>query len=85
MEPLNLLGPAHLIIVCLCILGIIYIPRLFVHSSKKAKSNLAYAIIALILVNQSMDLYFEGYLGGEWNLGFRFISVIFHLFLLRYI
>ena len=69
MAPLNLLGPAHLIIVSLCILGIIYIPKLFVNSSKKAKLNLAYAIIALILVNQSMDLYFEGYLAGKWKLG----------------
>ena len=69
MAPLNLLGPAHLIIVSLCILGIIYIPKLFVNSSQRAKLNLAYTIIALILVNQSMDLYFEGYLGGKWKLG----------------
>ena len=69
MAPLNLLGPAHLIIVSLCILGIIYIPKLFVNSSQRAKLNLAYAIIALILVNQSMDLYFEGYLEGKWKLG----------------
>ena len=69
MAPLNLLGPAHLIIVSLCILGIIYIPKLFVNSSQRAKLNLAYTIIALILVNQSMDLYFEGYLGGRWKLG----------------
>ena len=69
MAPLNLLGPAHLLIVSLCILGIIYIPKLFINSSKRAKLNLAYAIIALILVNQSMDLYFEGYLGGKWKLG----------------
>ena len=69
MAPLNLLGPAHLIIVSLCILGIIYIPKLFANSSQRAKLNLAYTIIALILVNQSMDLYFEGYLGGKWKLG----------------
>ena len=65
MEPLKFIGPAHYHYCCLCILGIIYIPKLFVNSSKRAKLNLAYAIIALILVNQSMDLYFEGYLGGR--------------------
>ena len=69
MEPLDLLSFSHIIIVLMCIFGIIVIPKLFVNSSKRAKLNLAYAIIALILVNQSMDLYFEGYLGGRWKLG----------------
>jgi hypothetical integral membrane protein (TIGR02206 family) len=69
MEPLNLLGLTHLAVVAICILGIIYIPKFFINSSEQAKSNLAYAIILLILVNQSMDLYFEGYLGGRWKLG----------------
>ena len=69
MVPLNLLGPAHIVIVSLCIIGIIYIPKFFINSSQRAKANLAYVIIVLILVNQSMDLYFEGYLGGEWKLG----------------
>jgi len=92
MEPLNLLGLSHLLIVAMCILGIIYIPKFFINSPETAKTNLAYAIILLILVNQSMDLYFEGYQGGRWklglplgNLGFRFTSVTFHLFLLQYI
>ena len=69
MESLNLLGLTHLSIVSMCILGILYIPKFFINSSEKAKTNLAYTIILLIMVNQSMDLYFEGYLGGNWKLG----------------
>ena len=69
MESLNLLGASHIIVVILCVLGIIYIPKFFTNSSESAKANLAYVIILLILVNQSMDLYFEGYLGGRWKLG----------------
>ena len=69
MESLNLLGASHIIVVILCVLGIVYIPKFFTNSSESAKTNLAYVIILLIFVNQSMDLYFEGYLGGKWKLG----------------
>ena len=68
MESLNLLGASHIIVVILWVLGIVYIPKFFINSSESAKTNLAYVIILLILVNQSMDLYREGYL-DEWKLG----------------
>jgi len=47
----------------------VYIPKLFINSSEKAKKNLAYGIIFFILINQGMDLYREGYLSGNWKLG----------------
>ena len=69
MEPLNLLTFSHISIVLICILGILFIPKFFVNSSKLAKDRLAYAIIFFILINQGMDLYREGYLSGNWKLG----------------
>jgi len=69
MQPLSLLSTSHIVIVFLCLLGIIYIPKLFINSSEKAKKNLAYGIIFFILINQGMDLYREGYLSGNWKLG----------------
>ena len=68
MESLNLLGASHIIVVILCALGIVYIPKFFTNSSESAKTNLAYVIILLILVNQSMDLYFEGNLDSLQNI-----------------
>ena len=69
MEPLNLLTFSHISIVLICILGILFIPKFFVNSSKLAKDRLAYVIIFFILINQGMDLYREGYLSGNWKLG----------------
>ena len=69
MEPLNLLTFSHISIVLICILGILFIPKFFVNSSKLAKDRLVYVIIFIILINQGMDLYREGYLSGNWKLG----------------
>ena len=69
MQPLNLLSLSHILIVLFCLLGILYIPKLFINRSEFAKKSLSYAIIFLILVNQGMDLYREGYLSGNWKLG----------------
>ena len=86
MQPLSLLSTSHIVIVFLCLLGIIYIPKLFINSSEKAKKNLAYGIIFSILINQGMDLYREGYLSGNWKLGlplhlcdFSSFSILFYL------
>ena len=68
MNELNLLSSTHLIIVSMCIVGIIYIPKYFKHSSKAAHKKLAFMIILFIAINQGMDLYREGYL-QEWKLG----------------
>lgn len=69
MQSLNLLSLSHILIVLFCLLGILYIPKLFISRSERAKKTLSYAIIFFILINQGMDLYREGYLSGNWKLG----------------
>ncbi|MFL2716174.1 MAG: TIGR02206 family membrane protein [Gammaproteobacteria bacterium] len=69
MEPLSLLSLSHILIVFSCFAGILVIPKLFINKTKNAQKILALSIIFLILVNQSMDLYREGYLSGNWKLG----------------
>lgn len=68
MNELNLLSFSHILIVLICIASIIYIPKFFKNSSSFTQSNLAYFIISIILINQGMDFYREGYL-DEWKLG----------------
>ena len=68
MQSLNLLSLSHILIVLFCLLGILYIPKLFINRSEYAKKTLSYAIIFFILINQGMDLYREGYLSGNWKL-----------------
>ena len=68
MNGLILLSFSHIFIVFICIASIIFIPKFFRHSSAATHSSLAYFIISLILINQGMDLYREGYL-DEWKLG----------------
>ena len=68
MNELILLSWSHICIVFICIASIIFIPKFFRHSSAATHSSLAYFIISLILINQGMDLYREGYL-DEWKLG----------------
>ena len=68
MNELILLSFSHIFIVFICIASIIFIPKFFRHSSAATHSSLAYFIISLILINQGMDLYREGYL-DEWKLG----------------
>jgi hypothetical integral membrane protein (TIGR02206 family) len=68
VNELILLSFSHIFIVLICITSIIFIPKFFKYSSSATHSSLAYFIISLILVNQGMDLYREGYL-DEWKLG----------------
>ena len=68
MSELVLLSFSHILIVFICIASIVFIPKLFKHSSALTHSYLTYFIISLIMINQGMDLYREGYL-DEWKLG----------------
>ena len=68
MNNLNLLSSSHIIFTSLCFLIIIFTPKLFFNKSKSSQKFLVNSIIFLILVNQGMDLYREGYL-LEWKLG----------------
>ena len=68
MIPLNLLSWSHILVVIVCIASIVFIPPVFKNKSKESQKKLMFFIIFLILINQSMDLYREGYL-DEWKLG----------------
>lgn len=68
MTPLSLLSFSHIAFTAVCFLVIIFLPRFFVNSSDSSKNLLVTAIIVLIMVNQGMDLYREGYM-QEWKLG----------------
>jgi len=68
MSPLNILSWSHIVIVIACIASIIFVPFIFKNSSNSSQKKLIFFIISLILINQSMDLYIEGYL-DQWKLG----------------
>ncbi len=68
MNSLNLLSSSHIIVTSLCFLVIVFLPRFFVNTSGSSKKILVQGIILLILINQGMDLYREGYM-QEWKLG----------------
>ncbi|MDE0790041.1 MAG: TIGR02206 family membrane protein [Woeseiaceae bacterium] len=68
MSPFNLLSPSHIIVCIMCFVAIVYIPKYFKNSTDTAKLLLSYSIIFLMLINQGMDFYREGYL-DEWKLG----------------
>ena len=68
MTDLHLFSLSHVVTVILCISGIIFIPKYFKDSSQNTHQLLAYSIMFFIFINQSMDLYREGYL-QEWKLG----------------
>ena len=69
---------------------IVILPRLFINKSSSSKNMLIFAIIVLILTNQSLDFYREGYGIGNWKLGlplhlcdFSSASIIIYFFTKR--
>ena len=69
---------------------IVILPRLFINKSSSSKNMLIFAIIVLILTNQSLDFYREGYAIGNWKLGlplhlcdFSSASIIIYFFTKR--
>ena len=69
MNALNILGPSHIIIVCLSILSVIYFPKYFEKSSGNTKKIFSMIIIIFLLLNQAMDFYREGIMSGRWQDG----------------
>ena len=69
MNALNILSTSHILVVCLSILSIIYIPKYFENSSRKAKKYFSFFIIFILLINQGMDFYREGILSNRWQDG----------------
>ena len=63
------MGMSHIITVVACIASIILVPKYFKNSSDKNKKLLSYSIIFLLLVNQVMDFYREGFVSGRWQDG----------------
>ena len=47
---------------------IIFTPKLFLNKTSQSKKALVLVIISLLLINQGMDLYREGYM-DQWKLG----------------
>ena len=69
MKLFSLSSPSHIIITIICFLLIIYLPKFFATKSDLSKKALVISIISLILINQSMDFFREGYGLNEWRLG----------------
>ena len=68
MSEFSFTDPSHISITLLCIVMIIFFPRFFINKPNPAKNILLIFITFLILINQGMDLYREGYM-DEWKLG----------------
>tara|TARA_B100001094_G_C17898554_1_gene655270 strand:- start:116 stop:751 length:636 start_codon:yes stop_codon:yes gene_type:complete len=69
---------------------ILFLPRLFVGRNDLSKNILITGIISLILTNQGMDFYREGYEADNWKLGlplhlcdFSSASIILYFFTKR--
>ena len=69
MKLFSLSSPSHIIITIICFLLIIYLPKFFATKSDLSKKALSISIISLILINQGMDFFREGYGLNEWRLG----------------
>ncbi len=69
MKLFSLSSPSHIIITIICFLLIIYLPKFFATKSDLSKKVLVISIISLILINQGMDFFREGYGLNEWRLG----------------
>ena len=69
MIDFRLSSPSHIIFTIICITMIFVLPRLFVTKSSSSKNILIIAIIVLILTNQTMDFFREGYGVNNWKLG----------------
>ena len=68
MTNFSLLDPSHIIFTFFCIAIIIFLPKIFHNKSTRSKKGLVIVVISLLLINQGMDLYREGYM-DEWKLG----------------
>tara|TARA_B100001094_G_scaffold303036_1_gene330809 strand:- start:23 stop:715 length:693 start_codon:yes stop_codon:yes gene_type:complete len=87
MIDFRLSSPSHIIFTIICIALIVFLPRLFLNKDYKSKSFLIIGIIFLILINQGMDFFREGYALDNWKLGlplhmcdFSSASIILYFF-----
>tara|TARA_S200000501_G_scaffold11689_1_gene10405 strand:- start:131 stop:826 length:696 start_codon:yes stop_codon:yes gene_type:complete len=89
MTSFSLSDPSHIIFTIFCIAIIILLPKIFLDKSTRSKRGLVLVIISLLLINQGMDLYREGYM-DELKLGlplhlcdFSTASIILYFFTQR--
>lgn len=90
MIDFNLSSTSHIIFTILCITMILFLPRLFIGRNDLSKNILITVIISLILTNQGMDFFREGYEIDNWKLGlplhlcdFSSASIILYFFTKR--
>ena len=69
MIDFSLSSSSHIIFTIICIAFIAFLPYLFIDKSKVIRNILLMVITSLILTNQSMDFFREGYGVGNWKLG----------------
>ena len=69
MIDFRLSSPSHIIFTIICMTIIFVLPRFFVNKSSSSKNILIIAIVVLILTNQTMDFFREGYGINNWKLG----------------
>lgn len=72
-KPFEILSLNHFLIVALCILLIVFLPRLFLGLDKQAEKRLRLSLVFLILSFQVFDFYKVVYLFGEpWKTALPF-------------
>ena len=69
MIDFSLSSSSHIVFTIICIAFIVFLPHLFIDKSKEIKNILLMVITSLILTNQGMDFFREGYGPGNWKLG----------------
>ena len=69
MVDFSLSSSSHIVFTIICIAFIAFLPHLFIDKSKVIKNILLMVITSLILTNQGMDFFREGYGPGNWKLG----------------
>ena len=69
MIDFSLSSSSHIIFTIICIVVIVFLPRIFINKNDSSKNILIIGIISLILVNQGMDFFREGYGANNWKLG----------------
>jgi len=69
MKLFSLSSPSHIVFTIICFLLIIFLPRFFANKSDLSKKVLVVSMVSLILINQGMDFFREGYGLNDWKLG----------------
>ena len=69
MIDFSLSSSSHILFTLFCISLILFLPKFFIGKSDLSNKILIFGIITLILINQGMDFFREGYFLNDWKLG----------------